>query len=331
MNLQYKEFSRECIASKITNIEDFFELINPSEKSEKEMRLFFRDIIENESDNYLRKISLETLCVLCCFEKVRVSSLVDIMLDIDNEDDPFLLIITLRYLALFFETDELILQKLEANKYSIHQEVSSEAFYRLGMIKFYQIQGLDEFELLNHLYACKDLFEASMTIENRIDAEFYIGVIEFIEKVLSQDTRKIEQGFEQVTDKLRRFSDGFIKESRVIFEHQIYKAMITLKQISLSLNRIEVWSDFYKEFVKLTEFNYELQGLEVYNNKYYMRYLNSLKENINQNILRPIYLRNLRFHKLRIQNLIHENESNIGLVQYLKDLCTLIDNNKKKR
>ena len=51
MKLKYQEFSQRSIGTKIADIEDFFEHVNPDDQDEKEMRVFFRNILENETDN----------------------------------------------------------------------------------------------------------------------------------------------------------------------------------------------------------------------------------------------------------------------------------------
>ncbi|NOU88394.1 hypothetical protein GC102_21940 [Paenibacillus sp. LMG 31460] len=111
--------------------------------NEKVMKSFFRDIIENETDKYLRKINLETLCILTCLVKAAL----EIILDIDNDDDPFLLIIVLHYFSLFYEGSNEILRKIESNKYSFHEEA-----------KFYQVKVTNKFEFLKHLNSCRSLF-----------------------------------------------------------------------------------------------------------------------------------------------------------------------------
>lgn len=334
LELLYKEFSQCDIGTKITKIEDFFEYVNFSEQNEKVMRSFFRDIIENETDKYLRKISLETLCVLTSIDKIRMSAALEIMLDIDNDDDPFLLITVLRYFSLFYEGSNEILQKIESNKYSFHEEVASEAYFRHGLIEFYQVKVTNEFEFLKHLNSCKSLFASSMTIENRIDAEFYISIIDFIERIFNPaQEEQTTLYFNRVSENLWKYSIGFMNECDDAFEHQIYKSINALKNITISINRNEVWSDFLKEFIKLAEYNYDFQSQELQSNKIYRRYISSFKEQLNEHFLKPVYYRSLKYHKLRIKNMINEYEGIGELVEFLQVVYELIDTgdkNKKK-
>lgn len=324
MKLQYKEFSQNSISEKIINIEDFFEFVNFNEITEKELRLFFRNIIENETDNYLRKISLETLCVLSCFDKVRSSALLEIMLDIGENDDPFVILTALRYLPFFNDDDHQVLQKIESNKYSSNEDVSSEAYFRHGIINFFQSTYSSDIDFLDNLNVSKRLFSSSLTIENRVDAKFYLSIIDFIENVLNRSEEEVNLSFNKVTENLWNYSLGFIDESKLGFEHKIYKVLCSLKNITTTVNKHESWTDFYKEFKKLSQFNYEFQCQEIKNNRFFIKYLNSLKENMNIKIIEPVVFDNLQYHKLRIENMLNEYNEDFELVQFLQELKIIL-------
>src|SRR5699024_1925049 len=112
MKLDYHKFNELNLLEKTTFLEEWIDSPpNLESISEKNIRYFFRDIIEREEDSYLKKISVDILSFLAAANLMKKSSITSILLDID--DASFVEVNALKYLYYFYDNNAEIKEKFD--------------------------------------------------------------------------------------------------------------------------------------------------------------------------------------------------------------------------
>jgi hypothetical protein len=331
MELSYNFFSKKPVSEKIVFLEDWFSIVDIENTSEKEIRRFFRDILENEENIYVKKLGIETVVFLTMLEKVRKSATIEMLLDIEDDEDPFVLKTALSYLSLLYDGNKDIEEKLNINKQSVNPDVSSEAYYRLGMLKFFEANVRNnQIEFYEHLSECNKLFKYSKSlIENRTDAEYFYYVTLFLQSLLSQNDEVLECSYKNLMNTFNLRAAFHINERLITLEYKINKVIVNLYRIYKKLSQHEKWTNFYEEFKKLSEYNYELFNISVTQNEIWNSNIRKLKTNIKEQILNNLFMKNLNYYNLRIDNLINENKGDEDLISFLNYIKELINQKDK--
>ena len=93
---------------------------------------------DSDNNNYIRKKSLETICKLTVASVIRKGYTSDLLLDVEENDDIFVLCAAIKYLFYFHEEDETAsINKLKKLATHSSAEVISESNFRLGQICFF--------------------------------------------------------------------------------------------------------------------------------------------------------------------------------------------------
>ncbi|MER1279797.1 hypothetical protein ACTHP5_06400 [Bacillus subtilis] len=334
MGISYEDFISWEVPNKITFIEDwFFQEGNLENISERELKKFFRKILENEQEGYIKILSIETLVFLTTINKIRRVSTLDMLLDIDNKDDSFVIITMLRYLTMFFEEQDDIVGKLESLKGHVDPEVSSEAYFRLGLLKFLECNTFDnKVEFIDSLNKSILLFNyARNQIENRTDAEYFYHVGKFIEAFVIANEKQIEESYESLFKSSYTRQAFHFNADLLDLEYKINKILYNLKNVFDSTNSHYVWVDFYNEFNKLSTYHYEIIESSLSGNEFQKKLLSKLKQQINMNIVQNMYLNSFQYYEKRITTILTNYSSDDNLSIFLNYLLDLIRKKDKKK
>ncbi|WP_368505211.1 hypothetical protein AB3N04_06105 [Alkalihalophilus sp. As8PL] len=334
MGISYEDFISWEVSNKITFIEDwFFQERNLENISERDLKKFFRKILENEQVGYIKVLAIETLIFLTTLNKIRKVSTLDMLLDIENEDDSFVIITMLRYLTMFFEEQNDILEKIDSLKGHEDPEVSSEAYFRLGLLKFLECNTFNnKVEYIDSLNKSIQLFNYSRNqIENRTDAEYFYHVTKFIEALVITNEKQIEESYESLFNSSYTRQAFHINDKLLAVEYKINKILYNLKHIFDSTNSHHEWINFYNEFNKLSTYHYEIIECSLSGNEFQKRLLSKLKHQINENIAQNMYLNSFRYYESRITTILNSYSSDHNLNVFLNYLLELVRKKDKKK
>lgn len=334
MGVVYEDFSSKTNREKILFMEDYFTKENIRNLSEKDIKRFFREVLDNEENAYLKIISIETLVFLTLINKIRKSSTVDMLLDIEENEDPFVLTTSLKYLTIFYENEEDILEKLESCRHNENPDVSSEAYYRLGLITFFNNNNNSKVDFYKTLEKSSDLFKYSKgQIENRTDAEYFYHVTSFLKSFLDENSEQLSSSFEKLTTVSFYRTAFYYNENLMSLEYKINKILFNLYRIYTSVSGHEGWLNFYDEFKKLSQYHFELISVSLSDNEHQRILISKFKDTVNSQILASLYLRSFRYYNIKIDNIINQYKSDRVLVDFLMYTKKLISNgaqDKKK-
>lgn len=283
MGITYEEFSFKPEEERLTYIEDWMSTEHElSEIPEKQVRGFIRSLLEHEKNAYIKLMAIEILAFLTICKKLRRTSSVDILLDIEHTESAHVVATALKYLSVLYDNEEDIVHKLKLCRDSSDSEVSSEAYFRLGVIRLMDMKECTTMEdFYSTLRDSRALFNYAMCqVENRTDAEYLYNVTDYLFSILVSNETKIEESLRKLlaTSFIRRALSH--NEDLLLLEFKINDILLNIKEIYESANQHESWINYYKEFVKVAQYHIELMSISVSESEFQNRLISSFKHGI---------------------------------------------------
>ncbi|QOR65099.1 hypothetical protein IM538_14795 [Cytobacillus suaedae] len=336
MKINYDDFLNKTISEKYTFLEDCVQNITElAQSNERDIKTFFKQIIQSENEIYLRKLSIEILSFLTALNKVRRISTLDILLDIKENDPPLIIVSSLKYLFSFYnysDDDRDIVNKLLLLKDSNDGEVSSEAYYRLGLISLFEnLDKSDNLLFLKQLDESKRLFKNAVSlVENRADAEYFFEVTKYLISILSGEKEDITISLEKLLS-LSLVRRMYTYNDKVLhLENKIQKVLTNVYWIFQISSNHEDWLDYVDEFTKLAQYYSEYLNLSLSCGSQ-SELIENFKVNICSNIFDDLYIRNFSYYKAKIINIQNKFPEDKVLYEFLDIVKNKIENKEKKK
>ncbi|MFS3927305.1 hypothetical protein ACL9SP_01435 [Priestia flexa] len=336
MSVIYEQFADKELSDKIIFMEDWFSCQENIEScKEKDIKKFFRSLLENESNGYLKILSIETLSFLTLIDKVRKTSTIDMLLDIESSDNPFVITTALKYLTVFYDNDEEIYGKIESYRDCEQPDVSSEAYYRLGLINFFNSNNnSNQMDFLKSLEESNKLFNYSKSmIENRTDAEYFYQVTKYLYSMLANQGDISKSSIDVILNTSFLRQAFHYDQSLISLEYKVNQILMNLQNIYIHASDHEGWLNFLEEFKKLSQYHFELLNVSLSTNEIQNKLISNLKIKINDNILQNLYIKNFTYYEIKIDNIMNKyKEDNVltEFLSYIKELINNTENIKKK-
>ena len=333
LNYNCSFFEKE--SDRIIFFEDFFEKINIETINERELKRFFRQAFEEESNGYIKTVILETICILTFMGRIPKFFTLDLLLDIDECDYCFVVTVAIKYLSIFYQDEEEIIDKIQEFKNSKDADVASEAYYRLAIIQLFNIDANSSISVfIDELYKVKKLFAMSKNlIENRADARFYEHLIEFLCLGFQEDYSKIEKLYQILLQDILVTKSYSLSENSFELEYKIFNIIKNIYNIQMNVKDVERWIRIDEELIKLSKYHRSIMSIEISNNLLYKNTIYNFKEIVENAILQPYYTKNFKTLLLRIESLensLQHTEEN-ELKSFLRYLMTSIKEQDSKK
>ncbi|MFJ5792688.1 hypothetical protein ACIP9G_21740 [Lysinibacillus sp. NPDC093197] len=334
MEIDYETFFSRSTQDKIVLLEDWIQKCGDLNfNSERSLKGFFRKIIEYETNIYIRKLSIEFLSFLSAIEKIRKSSTIDILLDIEDSDSPQIIVVSLKYLYFFYDDDNEILKKFQDFKELEDGDVSSEAYFRLGLIHLINNNEFsDKISFLKCLESSANFFKAAyLSVENRVDAEYFYEVTNYLISILSEDKTSAESTLKKLINlSFIRSAFSYSNESLKL-ENKILDVLLNVYRIFENSNNHKNWIDYAKEFGKLSQYHMELLNTSLSSDKIQNQLIESFKKSINSQILENIYINNFAYYTVKINNIQNQYAEDEILSSFLNIVKSSISSNNEKK
>lgn len=336
MTINYEDFLNKTICEKYIFLEDCIQNISDLKQlDERDIKKFFRQIIQSENELYLRKLSIEILSFLTAVNKVRRISTIDILLDIKENDAPQIIVSSLKYLFSFYnysDDDIDIVKKLVELKDSDDGEVSSEAYYRLGLISLFEnFNKVDNLSFFKQLEESQKYFKtAASLVENRTDAEYFSEVTKYLISILLGEKEEITISLEKILS-LSFIRRMYTYNNKVIqLENKIQYVLTNVYRIFHISSNHENWLDYVNEFTKLAQYYSEFLNISLSSGSQ-AKLIENFKGNISSNIFEDLYIRNFSFYKAKIINIQNKFPEDKVLCEFLDIVKCKIDSKEKKK
>lgn len=306
MTLYYSDIQKKEEVEKVILFEDFFDKVDLESICERDLKVFLREAFEKESNCYVKKIILEIICALTFGSKLNRHFTIDFLLDIDENVSYPILQSVIKNLSFLYQDEPEIIKKIESFKENENADVASEAYFRLGIISIFNDAFIDKSteEFLTHIYQTKELFiKSSNLLENRVDAEFYVNIIDFFSLCFQENYSRIRDLFETLsiqnwTRMLFSFNDKSFE-----LEYRIFNIIKSIFGIYNIVRESEKWIRIDEELAKLCQYQCAIINSEIINSTTYRKYLSNIKQTIDNSLLKPYYSKNLNSLAVRIKTL----------------------------
>ena len=157
--------------------------------NETDLYIFFKAVILDSNENtYIRRrmLALLTDCVL--LKKIRIRHALNLIVDDWNgSGDTFLEVQRLKDLYYFFNEEREQVEKIYINNLKEAEvEIAAESAFHLGLIFMQKsFEGTAKEQITQDLkHAAKYFHQATVLIENRIDAGFFQAVVQILADIL---------------------------------------------------------------------------------------------------------------------------------------------------
>lgn len=309
------------------NINLHLKPIDLSKKNEsKKIKKQLVQILNNQSENnYIRRAALDVICKLTIIktESFRVNGTSDLLLDLEVNEDPFILALAVKYLFYFHVTDESeTIKKLQDLLVHKSGEVTSEVYFRLGQIYFFKAENND---FLKNLSEAQRFFEkASQEIENRVDAKLFYELTKLLLAPNDIERRVHLSAITSIIWTIEVFEE----------KHEVNALYMALYKIVFSIT--ELLSQKIDTFIDRAKYNqlvcihYEIINSQL-SEELGDLFLTELKSNLKTEYVEPFYINNFNADKARVRGLKNsaKKKEEIDFWDYVLNLDTSIDAKKK--
>lgn len=309
--MNYDEFTALDVDRRIDWIDSFDLKECTAVGTNHAVKSLFRSIYDGDSNAYIRKRAIECISELTLFNIIRYGFTKDFLLEeiLDNED-VFVEVARLKYLFLLYGDDPEVYSKFVEASQSEFPEIASEAYVRLGLLHFlYKTGGRTDSSILKELEASRSfLHKATAMVENRIDADLFIRVCNYLIALLGGDPLGAENDYYEVVAIFRRRTIwGWLPGTELV-EYSILNALARLRTIAIKSVGQNSWTDYRAEFLVLSKCMNDLLINESLEPRF-AKTQTAFHENITLPIVSEYYVNNLSACVLKIEALIANTPS----------------------
>lgn len=296
--------------------------------TEKCKRIFLRDVVEKNTNNYFRKKSLESLALMSFFgESSNYSTAISVISDIDDHDDEFIISAKIKYLFLLNEklglNDGSILNQIDHLRFHEKEEVSSQAYYYVGLNLLLDANSSDnELGFFKKINCAKKYFESSSgLIENRIDAKYLLAVCELICLIEYRNEVDINEKITSLNEIILDRKRSYTYLSVPSLETWIYKATASMCEVVLS--KPGEWLNIKEELNNVCYLYYSLVDIEL--DGLYSPIQKKIGSSFYDNVLNPFYKKSLKQYVSAIKRLCRENPEKNEFVDFARLIVASVE------
>ena len=173
-------------------------------------------------------------------------------------------------------------------------EVTSEANFRLGLIELESItSALSTIDLLHTLNNAEKLFRAAtVEVENRIDADFFLCFIALQLAIFKNDYKAFETAYNEMLSVVSEKQLYSLDVGDIELEFSIYKLIEQLKRSYETACRSNIWHYPITELATLSDSFLQLERCTMIDS-FYQDFHSHTKIGVVQNCLNAVYLSGL--------------------------------------
>ncbi|ADC48786.1 hypothetical protein BpOF4_03600 [Alkalihalophilus pseudofirmus OF4] len=276
----------------------------PNKQEIKTTQSFLIETILNSKENLnIRKKALEHFMNLVKLQNIKKRVALNLLLDDWTEtEDIFLETTRLKNLFLFYEDEPEEIEEIYQNLVEHHEsEVKSESLYHLGLVFFFKANvKVNKEGYIEYLTRSLEYFIHSRnSIENRIDAEFFILIVSNLLNVLKGREADLEQNLRRIVQLLWKQHLFALEDVVSPLQVGLYRKLYEFNNIKLS--KPEDWLDYREGFNDLCYYFYEIKNQEIKN-----ELIKNVSENLIRRSIEPLFALNFNAQICKINKRINE-------------------------
>jgi hypothetical protein len=308
------------------------DIAQPSQQ--KIIKTFLSQVYENDPSTYLKKKAIEWFSELALGNVLRLTAAKEFLLDI-AVDETFIKIAKIKYLFLLFGDDEDVRQELDEATSSEDAEVSSEAYYRQGLIHLlYRTGQSTEDIFFKELQQATKLFHQAVAEvseeEDRIDARFFGLATQYLIELLAGQKMAYEATMDQLDSVLWQRQLWSKRPVTELFEWHVYRGLSNMQAIAEHTSTEPRWGNFAKEFSRLSRhFNNMVAATSV--SRQLQQSYQQFTGSIGERVIQQYYIKNLSACKDRLETVIANEDSSSELYAFLLSVRDTIHAQQQKK
>jgi hypothetical protein len=308
------------------------DIAQPSQQ--KIIKNFLSQVYENDPSKYLKKKAIEWFSELSLGNVLRLTAAKEFLLDV-AEEETFIKIAKVKYLFLLFGDDEDVWQELNEAASSDDAEVSSEAYYRQGLIHLlYRTGQVTEAAFFAELQQATKLFNQAVAEvgeeEDRIDARFFGLVTQYLIELLAEQKVAYEATLHQLDDILWQRQLWSRRPVTELFEWHVYRGLFNMQAIAEHTAHERSWGNFTKEFSRLARHFNDMVAATSISRQLQQSY-QQFTSGIGEKIVKQYYIKNLSACKERLDTVIADEDSSSELYVFLLSVRDSIQAQQQKK
>lgn len=325
---QYELFRIGTDFEQIHFLDNFYENVNIDGASDKDVADLLQLAIKSGND-YIRRSACKLICELTLINKIGNPFLaLGELHNLLKCDNPTLQVIAIKYLPYFQQThNNALTEQLKELSDNPDGDVASQAYFCLGLFQITEAVSLSTLEkTIIRLGMAESHFQAaSHSTENRVDADFYLLVIQWLKSVLSNETSLVKDGFKKIKENLLirnlyEFGTQGLELDFLVFQlvDQLHANFTTSSSVDRWLEvRHEVYA-LLQAYEGLRKIRDSVTSSQFLTGRFF--------SNIFETIEEGIYQAHLTSNKARLKAL-NEQEAITPLGKYLRNLISKLPDN----
>lgn len=321
-------FNQGEVFNQIHFLDNFYENVFIEKETSADLCKFLISAINNSANTYVKRSAFKILCDLTLTKKIinRFPTL-GLIQDFLSYPESTLQLISLKYLPHFSEiyTQANIEEMLKVLSDSTNGEISSQAYLCLGIVQLSSnIMKTDITELILNLAKAKLNFHAAdQATENRVDANFYLLLIDWIESILVNDLPSAQAKFNELERNLQIRSLYEFEISGLELDFQIFKLTQQIKACFEISGSSKEWLEIQPQVQALLNISMTIEKIRdapSTNKAIIAKLSNSIFENIEKYMLNM----HLATEKQRLQALRSQTQDSnlMHFIEYLLSIFT---------
>ncbi len=307
-------------------LDNFYETIDVLNETEQTLSNILTSAIDNSLNVYVKRSAFKILCDLTLVKIITNNfTVLSLMHKLLFGVDSLLLSISLKYLPYFLSARTIDFEdRIKALSDDSNGEVASQAYFCLGLIQL--TNGTSQNNItksLITLHESKQYFQSAIqSVENRIDAEFYLLLIDCCESLINNNTQLVKTTFESLkknilTRNLYEFDERNIELDFLFFQ--------LTEQIKFSFEtavKAKTWLEIKPQIKILLDINIELKKIKDSTETNHF-FIERLFSNVLENVGNRIYEVNLLSEKERLQSLLTDTKNSL-IVDFINHIISLL-------
>jgi hypothetical protein len=334
INSKYIElFEKGKEFEKILFLDNFYENVSLEIENSETIIKLLSSAINCSLNQYIKRSSFKLLCDLTLIRKITNQfSTFSFIQDFLFNSDVTLQVIALKYLPYFPEvfTDK-VKERIKELSDDSNGEIASQSYLCLGLYELNTIFiKTENTDLILNLTKSKSFFIASeQATENRVDAEFYILLTEWVEISITNDTKSIQSKFIEIEKNLKVRRQFEFDEQNLELDFMIFQITDQLKSTFELVSTSKQWLDFKDQTQALLNISIEIEKIRQIDCKN-QSYIESLYHGLFKRLEINLYNIHLRSEKQRFEAL-NSHTRNLQLKSFIEYILTLFLENTEER
>lgn len=311
------DWENKTAVEKVLFLDNFYENVDVENVDTNALLAFLENIFKTSSDTFLREQALHYLCGLILTKyPTNPFKALSLLFDIKSTDDEFLIVQAIKFLFLFHSkgqhTQE-IRSAIENFQNHHSAEITSEANFRLGLIEIGNITtALNAIESLQIVANAERFFKAAtMEVENRIDADFFLHFIALQSTIYKNDYSTFETAYDEILNTIFEKQLYSLEAGDIEVEFSIYKLIEQLKRSYESSHRSNIWHYPIKELATLSDSFLQLEKCTIVDSCY-QEFHFQIKRGVVQSCLDTVYQSGLKEKVKLIESIDTHTEISIS-------------------